>query len=373
MKYLILQNTMAPYRISLFNKLYEYGFDFEVLYMCELEAGRSWKIDKRTIKYPYVITNGYKGRIKGFPIYWCPAFIKRFIYEKENKIILGGSWNFPDVIVTCIMKRLGIIKSEVLFWSEANYLTTGARKKNKLRDSLRHFVLNTGEGRVILPGQMAIDTFNLWNIKNTKHLLLPNVIDEDSFLPLTAEKKDYTKMEMLPVFMLPVRLIENIKGIVNFFRAIGNDNVKKCLFYVLGDGPDESMIKEYIHNNALEKNVVFTGFCQMKEVATYYKKSDVVILPSFTDQSPLALVEACCCRMPILASNRCGNHFETIVDGENGYTFNPDNHQEIKEVFERLLERRSEWSQMGEKSRTLFESNFKQEIVIPRFIKSINN
>lgn len=340
--------------------------------MCELEAGRSWKIDKKTIKYPYVITNGYKGRIKGFPIYWCPAFIKRFINERENKIILGGSWNFPDVIVTCILKRLGIIKSEVLFWSEANYLTTGARKKNKLRDRLRYFVLSTGEGRVILPGQMAIETFKLWNIKNTEHILLPNVIDEGSFLSLIAKKKEYTKTEILPIFMLPVRLIENIKGIVNFFRAIGNDNVKKGLFYVLGDGPDESMIRKYIVDNGLHNNVILTGFCQMNEVASYYAMSDVVILPSFTDQSPLALVEACCSGMPILASNRCGNHFETISYGENGYTFDPENHQDIKVTFERMLERRNEWPLMGDKSRNLFNNNFKQEFVIKRFVDSLD-
>lgn len=373
MKYLILQNTLSPYRISLFNKLYENGLDFEVLYMCELETGRSWKINKDIIKYPYIITDGYKGKIKGFPLYWCPNFIKRFVNEKNDKIILGGSWNFPDVIVTCILKRLGIINTEILFWSEANYMTTGARKKNKLRDILRHFVLNTGEGRAILPGKMAIDTFKKWGIDNKEFILLPNVIDEDIFLPLTAGAKYFSPMNDFPVFLLPVRLIERIKGVLNFFKAIGNDNIKKAKFYVLGDGPDEEMIKLYIKNNKLQDNIVLTGFCQMDDVAQYYLKSEVLVLPSFTDQSPLALVEGCCCRMPILASNRCGNHFETIEEGQNGYTFNPDNHDEVRDAFEKMLERRKEWSAMGEHSRELFNRNFKQDVVLPRFITAIEH
>lgn len=371
MKYLILQNTLAPYRISLFNKLFENGLDFEVLYMCELESGRSWKINKCEMKYPYIITDGYKGSIKGFPIYWCPVFIKRFIQEKENKIILGGSWNFPDVIVACILKRLGIIKTEIIFWSEANYMTIGARKKNKLRDILRHFVLNTGEGRAILPGKMAIETFKKWGINNTEYLLLPNVIDEKLFLPLTAKNKKFSSMNELPVFVLPVRLIEKIKGVLNFFRAIGNDNVKKAKFYVLGDGPDEEMIMQFIKDNKFQDNILLTGFCQMDVVAQYYLKSDVLILPSFTDQSPLALVEGCCAKMPILASNRCGNHFETIEEGKNGYTFNPDNHQEVRDAFEKMLARRKEWPAMGEHSRELFEQNFKQDVVLTHFISEL--
>ena len=341
--------------------------------MCELESGRSWKINKDIIKYPYIITDGYKGKIKGFPIYWCPSFIKRFIHEKENKIILGGSWNFPDVIVTCILKRLGIIKTEILFWSEANYLTIGARKKNIVRDMLRHFVLSTGEGRAILPGKMAIETFKKWGINNTGYLTLPNVIDERVFLPMTVKQKDFSSTSEQPVFVLPVRLIERIKGVLNFFKAIGNENIKKAKFYVLGDGPDEEMFKLYIKDNDLQYNIILTGFCQMDVVVQYYLKSDVLVLPSFTDQSPLALVEGCCCRMPLLASNRCGNHFETIEEGKNGYTFNPDNHQEVRDAFEKMLARRKEWPAMGEYSRELFNKNFKQDVVLPRFITAIEN
>ena len=372
MKYLILQNTMAPYRISLFNKLYEQGLNFEVLYMCELEAGRSWEINKCVIKYPYTITNGYIGKLGGFPVYWCPAFIKRFVREKDIKIILGGSWNFPDVIISCILKRLGIIKAEILFWSEANYMTIGARKKNKFRDFLRHFVLNTGEGRAILPGKMAIETFSRWGINNTDYIILPNVIDESIFLPLTKFQRKYSNPNEFPVFVLPVRLIERIKGILNFFKAIGNDNVKKAIFYVLGDGEDEKLIRKFITDNKLQDNIVLTGFCQMEVVTQYYINSDVLVLPSFTDQSPLALVEGCCCRMPMLVSSRCGNHYETVDEGKNGFTFDPDNHKEIKERYEAMLRRRDEWKEMGEISYRLFEKNFKQDVVIPRFIESIN-
>lgn len=374
MKYIILQNTLAPYRISLFNKLREMGLDIELLYMAEMERYRSWKIDYGTIHYPYEIDKkGFKGSIKGFDLYWNWKFLKRFCHEKDAKIILGGSWNFPDIIVACVLKRLGFIKCELLFWSEANYLTIGSRKKNKLRDWLRSFVYNTGNARVIVPGQRAIESFDKWGLKKNSFILLPNVIEEEKFRPLISDLRTYTSIEEQPHFVLSVRLDEAIKGIINFFKAIGGDNIRKAQFHVLGDGPDEQMIKQFVIDNDYSDNIHFSGFCTMDQMAEYYMKSDCLILPSFSDPSPLSLVEACCCSMPMLVSTRCGNHYETVENGRNGYTFDPDNHSEIKQAFENLLARRSEWNEMGKVSRFLFEKNFKQDVVLKHFVQFLKN
>lgn len=372
MKYYFLQHTMAPYRISLFNKLYELGLNFEVLYMDELESCRSWVIDKTTIKYPYTLVDGYKGELFGHSIYCCPQFVNRFIKEQNVKIVLGGSWNFPDVIITCVLKRIRVIKNEVLFWSEANYLTNGARKKSLMKSLLRRFVLGTGEGRAIVPGKMAIDTFSKWGLKNKSFIRLPNVIEEDLFEKLYQEKqKSFSAMSDVPKFIMPVRLNEKVKGILNFFRAIGPENVHRAHYFVLGDGPDEHIIRKFVYDNDYGNNIEIVGFCQMDKVVDYYSACDALILPSFSDPSPLSLVEACCCKMPILASNRCGNHFETVEDTKNGYLFSPTDHFQIRSSFEALLNCREEWPSMGQYSRDLFDRNFKQSVVLPEFVKQL--
>ena len=109
----------------------------------------------------------------------------------------------------------------------------------------------------------------------------------------------------------------------------------------------------------------------MDQMAEYYMKSDCLILPSFSDPSPLSLVEACCCSMPLLVSTRCGNHYETVENGRNGYTFDPDNHSEIKQAFESLMDKRGEWAEMGKVSYNLYEKNFEQNSVLHRFINTL--
>ena len=371
MRFIILQNTTAPYRTSLFNNLYDLGLNIKLMYMCELEKERSWKVDYSAFRFPYYVDKGYYFHIAGRPFHWNPKIIVEMCKAKESKLVLGGSWNDLNVICLCLLKRLGIIKQEVIFWSEANYLTVGAMKKSRLRDLLRTWVLNTGEGRVIIPGRMAEVTFQKWGIRNKSFIRLPNVIDETILNTSFFFGRTFTPTSDLPRFIMPVRLNERIKGIMNFFTAIGSEGVKRARFEVLGNGEDEGVIKCFIKDNGYEENIILRGFCDMETVARYYKVCDAIVLPSFSDPSPLSLVEACCAKIPILASNRCGNHFETILDGLNGYLFNPECHHEIKESFEQLLARRNEWDKMGEISGRLFDENFKHSKVLPGFVNQI--
>lgn len=373
MKYLILQNTIAPYRNSMFNKFVEMGLDIELLYMCEREKERSWKIDYSTMKFPYIVDDRPYKTLHGIPLHWNPKLIRIMCKAKKARIIMGSPWNSPDVIVACILKRMGMFKAEIIFWSEANYLTNGSREKNCFRDWIRRFVYNTGEGCVIVPGQMSIETFNRWGIHGKRFIPLPNVIEENKICPLLKEEHRFTSSDEPPRFVMPVRLDEKIKGVMNFFKAIGEENVLSAQFDVLGDGKDEALIKQFIDENHYEQHIHLRGFCSMETVVGYYSNSDCFILPSYSDPSPLSIVEACCCGLPLLISCRCGNHYETLIEGENGFSFDPDNTKQIKSAYKSLLTCRQNWVEMGRKSYQMFEVNFKQETVLKRFVEILEN
>lgn len=368
MKYIIVQNTIAPYRISLFNELWKQGLNIEVLYMCDLEKERSWIIDYDSIKYPYYVDKGFYRQIKGFQFHWNPKIIKRLMHERNCIIILGASWNYIDIVVSCVLKRLHYIKSDIIFWSEANYLTNGARKRNKLRDWLRSFVYGSGNGVFIVPGEMAIRTLKLWKVKVTHCLLLPNVIQEENFN--SNDRK--IQVNRLPEFIFPTRLNERVKGVINFFNSIGSDNVRKAIFHILGDGQDKEMINDFIIKNHFENNILLEGFCSMDKVAAFYETCDALLLPSFSDPSPLSVVEAINNGLPLLISNRCGNHFEALIEGKNGFSFNPDSSNDVREAYEKFLKMRDSWIEMGHISKKIFENKFKQSVVLSSFIKSLN-
>jgi len=69
---------------------------------------------------------------------------------------------------------------------------------------------------------------------------------------------------------------------------------------IVGDGPIR---------NELEKkhpNAIFTGKKTGKELADYYRSSDVFVFPSKTDTFGIVLIEALACGLPIAAYNVMG-------------------------------------------------------------------
>ena len=371
MKYLIIQNIITPYRTSFFNRLAKEGFDFTVLYMRLSEEDRSWDIDLNRLEFPYEVFGGFYRVLFQHHIHWNPSLVKYVVKHKDAKVILGSGWNDMDIIAICILKRIGVVKNELIFWSEANYLTNGSRRDNPVKKALRSFVFKSGEGRIIVPGRMSVDTFLHWNIPVKQFILLPNVIDEKLFCSL--DKSEKSVGDSIPHAVLPVRLVEKIKGIINFFEAIGTDNIKKAVFHVLGDGEDKEKIDSFIKSRGYEEHIILEGFKQNEELLSFYRDADFFILPSFSDQSPLSLVEAACCHLPLLVSNRCGNHYETVEDGKNGYLFDPEDRPSVKKAFEELLSNRENWGSMGNRSYQLYVQHFQQSGVIARFITGLQN
>lgn len=368
MKFFFIQNTLAPYRADLFNKLIAYGLDVTVLYECRQESDRLWEINLNELKYPYTIYKGFYKMIKGYHFHFNPNLIKKLMSVKGN-IVLGSSWNDLNIILICLLKRIGLIKSDIIFWSEANYLTIGAVKKNFFRDKLRKYILNSGNGTFILPGKMAEKTLTLWHINLTNIYFLPNVIKEDT-INQDINRPVLTENDM-PIFILPARLEEKIKGILNFFQSIGIENIKKAIFYICGDGNDKDKINSFIQNFNLQKNIILKGFCSQKTMSEMYETANAFVLPSFSDPSPLSIVEAIANKLPLLISNRCGNHFETLIEGVNGYSFDPTNKNDIKNSYENLIKQKSKWKEMGERGRELYNQNFKQSVVIPKFCSAL--
>ena len=372
MKYCFIQNILTPYRNSLFNRISREhpNFSFEVLYMAKTEPGRSWDIPISDLHYKYSFFKGLHKEIKGFYLHWNWSLIRYVIRQKNETLVCGGSWNDLNIMTICFFKRLGIINSNIVFWAEANYLTSGASKKNKFRDLLRSFIYKTSTKVVVVPGEMSHMSFENWHIKFDNYIYLPNVIEEDAYNGNVVHTYNQSS---LPIFIIPVRLIERIKGILNFFTAIGRDNVKKAIFYLCGNGPDEAIIKYFIKKNSYEDNIILKGWCDADQMKIYYQKCDAFILPSYTDASPLTVVEAIYANMPLLLSERCGNHFEAMHEGVNGYLFDPFVPNSIKTAYESLLSRRNEWNIMGTKSRELYDINFSQKKVTDRFVNQLSS
>lgn len=362
-------NIIPPYRVFFYNLLEQTrkgtNFDFEVFFMRETESNRNWNIDLNDLKFKYKIGNGLYFDIKGFFFHFNPLLVKDLIKSKDE-IILGGSWNNPNVMLIAFLKSIGLAKNTLSVWSEANYLTNESQAKNKLRDFFKKWFFRQIDGKFIIPGEMSVKSFAKWDIPIHNIVYLPNVVSTNVF----NTNKTVDKNNKLPVFFLVARLEENIKGIKNFMNAVGVENLRRIILKIAGTGSSYDDYLKYIKDHNLEDHVKLLGNLTQQEIGEEYKNADVFLLPSFSDPSPLSIVEAISSGLPVFVSDRCGNHFETVSEGKNGYVFDPSNHAEIKEKFNMLMDRKEHWKEFSQISLQLAEENFNPEIVIKKFISS---
>lgn len=371
-KIIFFTNIVPPYRVSFFNLMEQIrlknpnNYDFEVYFMRKSERGRNWNVDLDELKFKFTIGNGFYLHFGYFHIHFNPILILRLIRTRDE-IILGSSWNDLNVIILVLLKRFGLVKNRLSIWSEANYLTIHSQKKNYFRDKLRSFVFGTIDGSFIIPGKMSLLSFDKWKIRVHNVIKVPNLVSEKLFFRSDSYCVCYPK----PIFLIVARLEEELKGINNFMEAIGIDNLKKIQLRIVGAGSSFNQYIQFIEQNNLNENVTLLGNLSQKEISGEYKRANVFVLPSYSDPSPLSIVEAIFTGLPVFISNRCGNHFETVENGVNGYLFDPHIPSDIRMKFELLMSNISNWNKFSAKSIEIAQANFKGDKVIESFWERI--
>ena len=367
-----IQNIISPYRARFFNKLNEHYRSFILYYMGITEPDKFWDVSKIEMNYEHWIDKHglYLRLSKSFGMHFNPVLLYKIFSSKEiQDIILAVSWNDPTIFFILMMKRLRLTSKRIFFWAEANYLTNGSRKENRIKLALKRFAFNSVDGAMIIPGRMAEISFEKWNVRLNRVIYLPNVINDSG---LFYEPDNQRGKNEKPIFIIPMRVIEAVKGGLNFFDAIGPENVGKAVFWIAGDGIDMKRYIDYINTNGYQNNIFMKGFCSTERMKEMYNVADAFLLPSFSDPSPLSLIEALNLHMPILCSEHCGNHFEAVEEGINGYTFSPLDKDDIRKKYELFMGRFNEWRQMGENSARIYLEKFETNNVVNRFVDQFN-
>lgn len=371
-KLVFFTDIPAPYRVEMYNRMNEMGYNFEVWYMQkEVVTRPGWKFSKLVITHNHLINEGIYFRIFNINFFLNLALIYKVIKAGNIDLILALSWNDMDVIILSFLKRIGIVKARLHFWSEANYLTNGARKDNFLKKIIRRFVYNHTDTIQISSGKMTQITLNKWEINVHKIVPLPNTIQENKYL-ISDELKIKRISNEIPIVFISARLIERLKGLINFLSAFSNKDFVNFNMIIAGSGEDEDIIYKYINERGINKHISLTGECDVDQMVNLYAIANIFCLPSFADPSPLSIIEALKMELPLLVSNRCGNHFEAVHNGVNGYTFDPDNKIDIREKLFKLLEQRENWREMGTNSLNIYNSFFSKDLVVHNFFSSFN-
>ena len=138
----------------------------------------------------------------------------------------------------------------------------------------------------------------------------------------------------------------------------------KFLFYIIGDtypGYEkyEESLKQYVKDNDLENNIVFTGF--KNDVDSYLNSSNFFIHTAIEpDPLPTVILEAIILDTPVIATN-LGGAIEILDKGKGGLLIPENNVDQSVNLILKLMANQTEISQKKSYAKQYLRKNFSEE------------
>ncbi len=179
----------------------------------------------------------------------------------------------------------------------------------------------------------------------------------------------------LPVcvsFIFIGRLIHE-KGIVEFLQAAQDIQKKypQTHFYIVGGtipNHPRSLTEADLQSFKRLPHFHFTG--DVAEVRPYIAKSSVIVLPSYREGTPRAVLEAMAMARPVITTDAPGCR-ETVEHGVNGFLVPIKNRDVLVEKMEYFIQNPARCPEMGEASRKWAEARFNVHNVNKTLIRTI--
>jgi len=194
---------------------------------------------------------------------------------------------------------------------------------------------------VICPAPSHLKGFIRWGLPEEEIFYGIDVVDNEFFGKKNNGNPEESKKDKIPKpYLLAVgRQIEkkNWLKLIEAFVLYKKENSDSRLNLVfIGDGPLHDSLVEAAESNR-RKDIIFIPFVQQKVIVQYYQAAKGIILPSrYGETWGLVVNEAMAAGLPVLVSRECGCSEMLVREGINGWTFDPNNTEEISDKINKL-------------------------------------
>ncbi|SOC78554.1 Glycosyltransferase involved in cell wall bisynthesis [Salinimicrobium sediminis] len=101
-------------------------------------------------------------------------------------------------------------------------------------------------------------------------------------------------------------IIKNQQVIITALASAKANASKELKFYLAGDGPNRKNLEMQVSKLNLGEEVNFLGVLSAGQMVDFYKKMDLIVLPSLFESFGLVFIEALSLGIPVLVSDRFG-------------------------------------------------------------------
>jgi glycosyltransferase involved in cell wall biosynthesis len=201
---------------------------------------------------------------------------------------------------------------------------------------------------------------------NTPHLIVPLGVDTKRFTPPHSKEKAKVDVGINPGLKVIgfVGRIAREKGLPTLQHAfkIVHEKNKDTALLIVGEGV-RGEIKP-------DDGVIITG--RKDDVVPYLQAMDVFVLPSLTETSSLATMEAMSCALPVIVTP-VGNIPDYLKHEWNGWFFARHDADDLAKKITYLLARPALRSSLGVNARLTVTQHFTWELTAKRLSKLLRD
>ncbi|MFC1977611.1 glycosyltransferase family 4 protein [Chloroflexota bacterium] len=203
-----------------------------------------------------------------------------------------------------------------------------------------------------------------------RHIRIPNTILSRNNDETEEETRKRLSVGNDDILICNVALFEERKGqqyLIEAFNQLCKElgGTLKVKLILEGKGPTKVKLTELVQSNNLNSRVLFI---EEENIYNLYNCLDLFVLPSIMyEDFPNVILEVMSLGKPVIGTKIAGIP-EQIEDGSNGYVVEPGDILQLKDAMKRIVTDKHLRKQMGRRSREIFDGNFKEDIIIDKYI-----
>jgi 1,2-diacylglycerol 3-alpha-glucosyltransferase len=282
-----------------------------------------------------------------------PAYLDRL---QPDVLIIPG-WGFPAPRTAIKWARQhrtpAVLMSESKWNDEYRYFW---------KEKLKYFLYIRQFQSALVGGQLHKDYLVKLGMPDQAIFLGYDVVDNQYFSEQARQarlnsqqvRQKLPQIPERPYFIAVTRLIPR-KNVISLIMAFAKyrDQVPPLRGWdlvICGSGEELDNISHCIRTHNLEECIHLPGFQTYQVLPYWFGLASAFIHPALREQWGLVVNEAMAAGLPVLVSNRCGCFQDVVIEGINGFGFDPTNQPQLTDLMLKMSSDDVDLKAMGEAS-----------------------
>jgi glycosyltransferase involved in cell wall biosynthesis len=297
-------------------------------------------------------------RVGGFWSLINPGIVSELRTHKYDALIVNGHNHASYLIAMLAAKVFG---TSVMMRCETHLGLHSSGLKRTLRKPLMRVLYNRVCDLCLPIGTLNEEFYLSHGVTRNRLFTVPYAVDNEYFTSAPPLSNGTDLREALgiaqdqPIILFASKLLSRKRpmDLLVAFHRLHEQKVNAALVFV-GSGEQQLQLNNYARKHQLS-DVHVLGFRNQSELPKYYSMADVFVFPSENEPWGLVLNEVMCAGLPVVASREIGAVRDLVRHGENGFTYDAGDIDQLSSCLRELLEAPEKRMQMGKQSRAIIE------------------